>query len=111
MGVACLRGGPRDHVAIPVHLLSPSSPRATHCKCDSPGLTHHKLHLPYIMGDSPFQAPALQVLWQAIVSDPMNFQSWTALLSQVCFNFQMHDHILTAGAVEHTLVCGIYTQQ
>lgn len=33
------------------------------------------------MGD--FQAPALQVLWQAVTSDPMNFQSWTALLSQV----------------------------
>ena len=33
------------------------------------------------MGD--FQSAALQVLWQAVTSDPMNFQSWTALLSQV----------------------------
>lgn len=32
---------------------------------------------------SLFQAPALQVLWQAVTSDPMDFQSWTALLSQV----------------------------
>ncbi|CAN0313914.1 unnamed protein product [Pylaiella littoralis] len=36
------------------------------------------------MEDPPyFQAPALQVLWQAVTSDPMDFQSWTALLSQV----------------------------
>lgn len=36
------------------------------------------------MGDSPyFQDPALRVLWQAVTSDPMDFQSWTALLSQV----------------------------
>lgn len=36
------------------------------------------------MGDlAYFQAPALHVLWQAVTSDPMDFQSWTALLSQV----------------------------
>ncbi|CBN75000.1 conserved unknown protein [Ectocarpus siliculosus] len=35
------------------------------------------------MTDSPFQAPALQVLWQAVTFDPMDFQCWTALLSQV----------------------------
>ncbi|CAM9329810.1 unnamed protein product, partial [Sphacelaria rigidula] len=29
------------------------------------------------------QAPALKLLWQAVTSDPMDFQSWTALLSQV----------------------------
>lgn len=29
------------------------------------------------------EAPALQVLWQAVTSNPMDFQSWTALLSQV----------------------------
>lgn len=29
------------------------------------------------------QAPALKLLWQAVTCDPMDFQSWTALLSQV----------------------------
>lgn len=35
-----------------------------------------------IMGGPSFQDPALQLLWQGVTSDPMDFQSWTALLSQ-----------------------------
>ena len=34
------------------------------------------------MGGPSFQDPALQLLWQGVTSDPMDFQSWTALLSQ-----------------------------
>lgn len=45
---------------------------------------HHTSSSPTpVMTDSPFKAPALQVLWQAVTFDPMDFQCWTALLSQV----------------------------
>ncbi|CAM9734576.1 unnamed protein product, partial [Ascophyllum nodosum] len=35
------------------------------------------------MSTSSFHHPSLKVLWQAVTSEPMDFQSWTALLSQV----------------------------
>ena len=35
------------------------------------------------MSTSSFHHPSLKILWQAVTSEPMDFQSWTALLSQV----------------------------
>lgn len=53
------------------------------------------------MGGPSFQAPALQLLWQGVTSDPMDFQSWTALLSQA----KVADILVLYSSLIELLLC------